>query len=98
MCVCVFAVKCSVQYVCEYVELMLLVLMQVRLDPTVAQRHTEVNNSVGVRAGRLSLRYELIYIALCNDRGRDGKARGMAGEIKERIDGGLEEWMVEGER
>ncbi len=75
---------------CEYVELMVLVLMQVRLYPAVAQRHSEVNNSVGVQAGQLSPRYKLIYIALCNDRGRDGKARGMEGEIKERIDGELE--------
>lgn len=60
----------------------MLVLMLVPLDPTVDQRHTEVNNSVGVRAGRLSLRCKLIYIALCNDRGRDGEERGMEGEIK----------------
>lgn len=67
---------------CAYVELIELELMQVSLDPTVDQRHTEVNKSVGVRADRLSLRYDLIYIALCNDRGWDRKARGMEGEIK----------------
>ena len=68
----------------------MLALMQVHLAPTVDQRHAEVNNSVGVQAGRLSPRYELIYIALWNDRGRDGEARGMEGEIKEWVDGGLE--------
>lgn len=43
------------------------------------QRHREVNNSVGVRAGQLSLRYKLIYFSLCDDGGRDGEARGDGG-------------------
>lgn len=54
---------------CEYVEWTVLVLMQVRL---MDQRHTGVNNSVGVRAGRLPPRYKLIYVGVCSDRGRDG--------------------------
>lgn len=69
----------------------MLVLMLVHLDPTVHQRHAEVNNSVGVRGlARLSLRYKMIYIALCDDRGRDGEARGMEGEIKPK--GWMEGW------
>lgn len=70
-------------------------VMWVHLDPTVD--HSEVNNSVEVGAGQLSPRYELIYVALCHDRGRDGGAKGGM-EIKGWIDGGLERWMAEGER
>lgn len=72
----------------------MLVLMHVHL---VDQRHNEVNNSVGVHAGRLSLRYTLIYIAFRNDRRWDGEARGMKGMMKEWINGRLEGCRGRGE-
>lgn len=57
-------------------------VMWVHLDPTVD--HSEVNNSVEVGAGQLSPRYELIYVALCHDRGRDGGAK--RGDGDQRVD------------
>lgn len=62
------------------------------------QTHNEVNNSVGVRAGQLSLRDKLISIALRNDSGTDLEERRMEGKMKEWMDGRSEGPIGEGRR